>query len=155
MNAMTRYILSVTAAAVLVSILRTLSGIGKMGKLINLLCGLFLVVTMLAPVIHLEIPDPGSWLEDHLAEGAAAADAGEVMAREYSDAIISAEVEAYILDKAASLGADLMVEVSLGEAGLPESVVLSGNISPADRQTLSRIIHNDLGMGEEAQTWNG
>ena len=155
MNALTGYILSVTAAAVLVSILRTLAAGQNMGKLVNLLSGLFLAVTVLSPLVRLEIPDPGGWLEDHLAEGAEAAAAGEVMAREYSDAIISAEVEAYILDKAASLGADLTVEVRLDDAGLPESVVLSGALSPADRQTLSRIMEVDLGIGEEAQTWNG
>ena len=77
------------------------------------------------------------------------------MAKAYTDAIISAEVEAYILDKAASLGVDLNVEVWLNDTGLPESVALSGQIAPSDRQVLSQFIDHDLGVGEEAQTWIG
>ena len=155
MNALVRYVLSVTAAALLVSILRTISGGGSMSRLTKLLSGLFLAITVLSPLVHLEIPDPGSWLEYHLAEGEAAAADGEAMAKAYTDAIISAEVEAYILDKAASLGVDLNVEVWLNDTGLPESVALSGQIAPSDRQVLSQFIDHDLGVGEEAQTWIG
>ena len=152
---MTGYILSVTCAAALAAILRAIAGEGTMGKLTKLLSGLFLAVTVLSPLVKMEIPDPARWLEDYMEEGEAAAQAGEAMAKDYSQSIISAELEAYILDKAASFGADLTVEVRLDDAGLPESVVLSGALSPADRQTLSRIMEVDLGIGEEAQTWNG
>ena len=146
--------MSVTCAAVLASILRTIAGEGAMGKLTKLLSGLFLAVMVLSPLVKLEIPDPARWLEDYMAEGEAAAQAGEAMAKEYSQAIISAELEAYILDKAAALGCELSAEVRLDEGGLPETVVLSGEISSADREALPQMLAGELGIGEEAVIWS-
>lgn len=150
---MTGYILSVTSAAVLAAILRTLAGDGTMRKLTKLLSGLFLAVTVLAPLVKFEIRDPARWLEDYMAEGEAAAQAGEVMAKEYAASIISAELEAYILDKAAVLGCELSAEVRVDEAGLPERVLLSGEIAPVDRAKLSKMLAQELGIGEEAVAW--
>lgn len=124
-----------------------------MGKLIKLLTGLFLAVTVLSPLVHLEIPDPTRWLEDYRIDGDEAAQAGEMMAKEYSEAIISAELEAYILDKAAALGSALTVEVRLDDNGLPASVTMSGSVSPGERAELSRMITEELGVGKEAQIW--
>ena len=146
--------MSVTCAAVLAGILRTIAGEGAMGKLTKLLSGLFLAVMVLSPLVKLEIPDPARWLEDYMAEGEAAAQAGEAMAKEYSQAIISAELEAYILDKAAALGCELSAEVRLDEGGLPETVVLSGEISSADREALPQMLAGELGIGEEAVIWS-
>ena len=150
---MTGYILSVISAAVLAAVLRALAGEGTMGKLTKLLSGLFLAVTVLSPLVHLEIPDPARWLEDYMDDGEIAAQSGEAMAKEYSRSIISAEVEAYILDKAAALDCMLEAEVRLDDNGLPEAVTLTGQISPADRAELSRMMARDLGIGEEAVTW--
>ena len=150
---MREYILSVTSAALLVSIARVIAGEGAMGKLVKLISGLFMAVTVLSPVVELELPDPAGWLEDHLEEGRAAAEAGEVMAKDYSEDIISAELEAYILDKAAALGGAVSAEVRLDESGLPETVTLSGVLTPAQKAELSRIIAEELGIGEEAQIW--
>ena len=151
---MTAYILSVTCAGVFAAILRTLAGEGAMGKLVKLLGGLFLAVTVLSPLVKFEIPDPARWLEDYMAEGEAAARAGEVMAKEYSASIISAEVETYILDKAADLGCDITAEVGLDDGQLPQSVVLRGEISIAQKAELTRLLARDLGLGEEAVIWS-
>ena len=151
---MTGYILSVTCAAILAAILRIIAGEGAMGKLTKLLSGLFLAVTVLSPLVKFEIPDPARWLEDYMTEGEAAAQAGEAMAKEYSEGIISAELEAYILDKAAALGCELSAEVRVDDGGLPERVMLSGEISTADRAALARMLVRELGIGEEAVIWS-
>ena len=150
---MREYILSVTAAALLVSIARALAGERAMGRLVKLVSGLFLAVTVLSPVVEPELPDPAGWLEDHLEEGRAAAEAGQTKAKEYAGDIISAELEAYILDKAAALGGEVAAEVPLDEAGLPDAVTLSAKLTPAQRAELSRIMAEELGIGEEAQIW--
>ena len=148
------YILSVTCAGVMAAILRALAGEGTMRKLAKLLSGLFLAVTVLSPLVQFEIPDPARWLEDYMAEGEASVQTGEVMAKEYSASIISAEVEAYILDKAAELGCEILAEVRLDDGGLPQSVVLSGDISTARKAELTRLLARDLGLGEEAVIWS-
>ena len=150
---MKSYIFSVCAAALIASILTTLAGSGSGGKLLKMLSGLFLAVTVMAPLVHLELPDPSAWIEDFSREGREAAADGELMAREYSSAIISAEMEAYILDKAAQVGADLDVAVTLDEGGFPERLTLTGTVSPHARESLSRCMEEELGVGEEAQVW--
>ena len=150
---MRAYILSVTAAALLAAIAQVLAGDRTMGKLVKLVSGLFLAVTVLSPVVELELPDPAGWLEDHLEEGRAAAEAGQTKAKEYAGDIISAELEAYILDKAAALGGEVAVEICLDDSGLPERVQVSGALTPAQRAELSRIMAEELGIGEEAQIW--
>ena len=150
---MRSYVLSVTAAAVLVSVLRMVAGEGAVGKLTKLLTGLFMAVTVLEPLVSMEIPDPTHWLKDYLEDGAQAARAGEVMAKDYSASIISEELEAYILDKAAAMGSALTVEVQLDDSGFPETVILSGRMAPGDRAELSRMMAEELGVEEEAQRW--
>ena len=150
---MREYILSVCAAAVTTAILRTLAGKGTAWELLKMLSGLFLAVTVMAPLVHLELPDPANWISDYTAQGREAAAAGEKLAENYSAAIISAEVEAYILDKANRLGADLDVEVTLDGACMPVMVTLTGGASPSVREELSRCLEAELGMGEEAVSW--
>ena len=150
---MKSYILSICAAAIIAAILGTLAGDGSGGKLVRMLSGLFLAVTVLAPLVELELPSPTAWIEDFTREGRDAAQYGKEKALEYSSAIISAEVEAYILDKAAQLGADVTVAVTLDDSGMPEAVTLTGKVSPLAREELSRWLEEELGIGEEAQVW--
>lgn len=153
MNGVSGYILTVTAASILAAILRTLAGEGSMGKLVQLLAGVFVALTVISPLMHLELPDPARWLEDYAADGTAAAAAGENMARNASRAIITEQAEAYIVDKAALYRANLDAAVELDEDGAPVSVTLTGNVAPYARARLSQIIETDLGIGEEAQRW--
>lgn len=65
---------------------------------------------------------------------------------------IARSLDAYIEDKAASLGADVRAEVRLrgeGEALLPEAVTLHGAYSAA----LSDYLADELNLPKERQTW--
>ncbi|MFR3325850.1 MAG: hypothetical protein ACLTR8_15535 [Oscillospiraceae bacterium] len=55
---------------------------------------------------------------------------GENLARDSMADIIKEETEAYILDKAADLHANLRVEVAVGEDNLPAAVTISGGGVP-------------------------
>lgn len=153
MNAAAQYILSVTAAALLAAIARNLAGNGTMGALVKLLGGVFMALTVLSPMLHLELPDPGQWLHTYTAEGRTAAAEGEVLAKDAAHAIITGQVEAYILDKAAQCGADIAVDVELDEGGIPVRVMLRGSVTQQQQKALSQIIETDLGVGKEAQQW--
>ena len=87
------------------------------------------------------------------AEDAAAM--GENLARDSMADIIKEETEAYILDKAADLHANLHVEVTVGEDNLPVAVTISGEASPYARRQIQAIIANDLGIAKENQKWIG
>ena len=150
MNGLTQYILTVVTAAMLVGILQSLAGQGTMGTLTKLLGGVFLALTMLSPVLKLEIPDPAEWFEDLVMDGESLAAEGEAMAADAKEDIIRSQVEAYILDKA---GADLTVSVELDAEGIPCGVTLTGDVSPRTKAQLSRMLAEELGLGEEVQQW--
>ena len=150
MNGLTQYILTVVAAAMLVGILQSLAGQGTMGTLTKLLGGVFLALTMLSPVLKLERPDPAEWFADLALYGESMAAEGTALAADAKEDIIRFQVEAYILDKA---DADLAVSVELDGEGVPCGVTLTGDISPRTKAQLSRMLEDDLGLGEEVQQW--
>ena len=155
MEALRQYVISVVAATMLCGIVVRLfpNGSGKqMGKLI---CGLFLAYTVLSPISRVDfskLPDFSLRCMDD-AEDAAAM--GENLARDSMADIIKEETEAYILDKAADLHANLRVAVTIGEDNLPAAVTISGEASPYARRQIQAMIANDLGISKENQKWIG
>ena len=150
MEALRQYVISVVAAALLCGIVVRLfpNGSGKqVGKLI---CGLFLAYTVLSPISRVDfsnLPDFSLRCMDDAM--------GENLARDSMADIIKEETEAYILDKAADLHANLRVEVAVGEDNLPAAVTISGEASPYARRQIQAMIANDLGISKENQKWIG
>ena len=153
MSEVARYILSITGAAMLVAILQSIAGQGAMGQLVRMLGGIFLALTILAPLVHLELPDLSRWVEDMTLQGQDISADGEAMAADLRGDIITQQVEAYILDKAAVHQADVSVEVAVDEDGVPVSVRLTGDVAPYAKARLSEMMEQELGMGKEAQQW--
>ena len=78
---------------------------------------------------------------------------GENLAQKEYSAIIKAETEAYILDKARSYGQELTVEVTLSneDPPVPEGVCIQGSISPYAKSMLKKCLKEDLMIREEDQ----
>lgn len=123
-----------------------------MGKLI---CGLFLAYTVLSPISRVDFSNLPDFSLGYMGDAEDAAAMGENLARDSMADIIKEETEAYILDKAADLHANLHVEVTVGEDNLPTAVTLSGEASPYARRQIQAIIANDLGIAKENQKWIG
>lgn len=156
MESIRTYLLSVTAAAVLCGIVISLLGKkGTIAALGKFLAGLFLSLTVIAPVVNLSTGDWSSYWQAFSLDGQEAAETGIMLARSAQSDIIKQDLEAYILDKAASMGADLSVAVTLQEGDVltPKSVRLTGQVSPYIRQQLSAMITEELGIAKEAQEW--
>lgn len=156
MEALGRYILSVTAAAVLLGILRTLldkkSG---SGVLLQLIGGLFLTFTVISPITTI---DPDALLDspwELTEQGNAIAAQGQAMAQEELQSIIKAQCEAYILDKAQTYQAALEVEVTLNQEEIPAPVAvrLQGSVSPYAKQALQQWLYDEMGIPREDQQW--
>lgn len=155
MNGIRGYFLSVVAAAVICAIANSLSIKGTSQAVVKLMTGILLTFTVIRPLGQLELKDVSAFLPSYSQEAEAAAADGEFFAKETIADIIKAESEAYILDKAAALNAELAVEVTVSdtEMPLPASVRLQGNVSPYARQRLQSVISQDLGIPEEEQLW--
>ena len=156
MSHLANYVLSVIAASVIVAIICTLlRNHGGVTSIIKLVCGLFLTFVVINPLIKLDFSGINDYLDSFTLEGLEAASVGENMAREGERDIIISRVQAYILDKADSFGAQLNVEVVLDQDNIPVSVELNGNISPYAKAQMADILARDLGITKEHQLWIG
>ena len=66
---------------------------------------------------------------------------------------ICERLEAYILDKAEALGANVRARFTLDREDLPWTVTVTGSCTPAQKEALARVLAEDLGIPEERQIW--
>lgn len=148
------YFTSVAASAICVS---CISRFFKSDKLIKVLGNIFICLTVLGPLVEVDLRGMLPELQvfsqtaDTIISDATAS--AELNQRE----IIKSRTEAYICDKAASLGCVITASISLSddEPYTPKAVTIEGNISPHAKSELSQIIETDLGIQPEEQEWNG
>ena len=156
MDGVRQYILTVTAAALLCAILQqVMPPSGLNGSLIKLVSGIFLAFVVISPVKDVDFGDFRVYLQDYAMEGENLSAVGEDLSADAMARIIKNQTEAYILDKAEALSVVLTVDVELNTALAPDSVRLSGNVSPYARSVLERVLTEELGIAREDQIWIG
>ena len=140
------WLLSVTACAVLVSIVQQLTDGGTMKKIVRFVGGM--VRPLLSLTFDLPELDGGHYRE-------AVEALKETLNAEQDSALgdsIAAQTQAYIEDKASSLGLSVRAEVQTAlrdGVPFPDSVTLYGENSAA----LGAYIVQELGIAEENQLW--
>lgn len=153
---MREYLLSVTCAAILASIL---SGFfdkkGSVSTVIKILCGVFVTLAVIRPVFQLDIPDITTYLSDLEWNSSAVTQQGILDAAQAQSNVIQQQAEAYVYDKAAQLGCEIQVIVTLNPEApyQPISAQISGAVSPYAKSALTAILTEDLGIQKEAQQW--
>lgn len=151
-----QYLLCVTCAAIICSFIKTIvAQNGTSATLIKILTGLFLTVSILVPWTKFRFDDMVNYVQEFSLDADAAAASGVLFAQQETESIIKKQTETYILDKAAQLGLDLQVDVTIRQDTLPvpNTVLLIGNTSPYAKEKLSQVISKDLGIPEEQQIW--
>ena len=139
------WLLSVTACAVLVSIVQQLTDGGAMKKIVRFVGGMVLMLAMLRPLLSLtfDLPELDG---GHYREAVEALK--QTLNAEQDSALgdsIAAQTQAYIEDKASSLGLTALRD----GVPFPDSVTLYGENSAA----LGAYIVQELGIAEENQLW--
>ena len=154
---MRQYLLSIVGAAIICSIAKNISNEKtQSGAMLRIVAGIIMTVTVLAPVVNLDLNDLPLMTTNFMDEASAIAAEGEEMAASARNAIISDRAEAYILDKAAAFGAALEVEVTISDGTMmPEGARIKGAISPYAKLQLQRIMEQDLQIAKENQQWIG
>ena len=155
MDGLREYVIRVVAAALISGVvIRLTEGIGS-GEIIRMLCGLFMTLILLQPIIgrrelqwEFMLPQIRRQAEENVLEGVAAA---EKIRQEF----IMRQAETYISNRAAEMDTEIQAEIMLGEDNLPESVVLTGAVSPLNKSRLTQIIASELGIPRERQEWLG
>ncbi len=156
MESIRTYLLSVICAAVISAIIVNLVGNNSTySAMIKLLTGLFLSITVISPLLKIEMNHFSSYFSEVQIDASNAIHDGTMTANDALSEIIKENTEAYILDKAASMGVTLDVAVSLtgDSAPKPQSVIIDGAVSPAVKIRLQEMIENDLDIPREKQLW--
>ena len=124
--------------------------------LTQMLCGIFMTITIISPLKDIVVRDWSSWAESLSLEADAAVGQGSAAMEDALNQSIRNQVEAYILDKSQQLGAALTVSVQLSQDPIPVpvSVTVFGDVSPYAKSQLQRILSEDLGISKEDQHWN-
>ncbi len=148
------YLISLCAAAIVCGIIIKLSPEKWSGAvLIKLLCGVFMLITLLSPVISLPVYEFQAYFDQLSTDAASIAAQGKEYAQKETDSIMQQHVNAYIQEKAQSLGMDLNVNVTVKD-GILCSISIFGAASPYKRLQLSEYIRDHLGIALEDQQWN-
>lgn len=152
-----QYVISVIAAALICGVVLGFLQSGTTKELVKLICGLFLAFAILQPLLGFELSDLTAVMETYGDEARKLTKEGQELAAESKAAIITAETEAYIQDKAASLHASIEAHVTLSEDEplVPVSANIRGSISPYARSVLSAYLEEELGIAKENQQWIG
>lgn len=155
MEAVEQYLVMVIAASMICGLFSSFLSDDSIGKIMKLLCRIFLLISILGPITNKVIPEIKEWNPIAEFNAEAAIQSGQEYALQIEEEIIIQKSEAYILDKANSIGMSVSAEVGLGENMLPETVLISGNYSPQNKEILQNTIENDLGITKEQQKWIG
>ena len=150
------YLLGIIAAAVVCGIVTQLmSNKGTIAAVIKLLTGVFMLFVVIQPLTRVSLSSVSGIVSEFSADAQLAAEAGTAMSEDALRESIKKQVEAYILDKAVALNAELTVEVTLSDEDVPVpvAVCLSGKISPYAKTILVEFINEKLDIDKENQTW--
>ena len=156
MSGFREYLFQIITAAVLVSILSSFfHKKGSVGSVMSVICGLALAISAFKPLLNIRMTDFSYSFYDKSGVEAAVAGGEEQADRVYRQ-YIQKNTEAYILNKAEELGAELTVTVALSQdpAAKPERITLSGAVSPYGKNVLKKYIFENIGIDEEHQIWN-
>lgn len=154
--AVARYLLSVAAAGMLVSLVLPLLPEGSVRRVGNFVGSLLVVLAVLSPLKTLDSADMAEALARIRVEAEEAVTGVEVDNREILAAIIKEECETYIWDKAREMGLELEVVVTVDEGAgypYPTGAAITGSVTPEQQASLSRWIEETLGIAQEEQEW--
>ncbi len=156
MNLIHQYLITLIVAFLIVGILTTLiHKKSASGAMIKLISGIFLAFTMLTPLLKIKIGDLNIYYEGITADAEVAISEGKNMAQEATNKIIKEKLEAYILDKALDYHLEIEVELTLTGSlpSSPDSVKISGNVSPYTKQMMQKFLEEEIGIPTEKQIW--
>ncbi len=148
------WILGLTGAAIFCAAATLLTPEGRVKTVVRLLCGAVMASALLLPLLRLQTDAYGLNLSRYRADALRTEGDAEKIRRSLDRRLIEENAEAYILDKAQALGADVqgasvMMEWSTEGFWVPAAAEICG----AYCAPLSRLIEAELGIPVQAQSW--
>jgi hypothetical protein len=147
------WLYAVTAAALLVGVLDALTPEGRVKQVGRWTGGLFLFVALLKPLMGVGYESLLQEAEAWQNAAAEAVEMGTAIGDQAKLDIITEELTTYIESEAGALGitCQVAVECVQGEDGLflPDTVTVTGDLSPEEQAQLRQALTQALSLGEE------
>lgn len=153
---MGQYIISVVAIAVIISISQTLVQEKTVfGSIFKLITGLILTISIVSPWLKVRMTDFQDLMDHAQIDASVFVQEGQYAYQSEMNKLIIDQTQAYIMDKAVSLGMSICVEVVLADQTIPsiDSIKIVGNASPYAKQRMIQIIQEDVGISQEQVVW--
>lgn len=156
MSSLSETILQFLTSALISALILSLLPKGLFREILKLLCGLFVTISLLYPLRELDL---SSLFWGIFTENAKEGEAAAALGKEFADSLLAERIKEatkeYILDKAASLGTELTVEVMLSQEDIPVpvSVILTGDMEPMARSRLEQYLCAELEIAKEDIQW--
>ena len=133
---------------------------GGVKKAASIACTVVLIMTVLLPLSKLDLTAYSVELAKYREMGEELTDRGNEVRDSMSRTVIQQECEAYIMDKAVTLGIEIeevKVTAFWSSEGVwvSQSVKIRSDCGEADRKRLSDVIFAELGIPAENQEWSG
>ena len=155
MSTISQYVLTVICMVILCAIMQMIIPSGSAGALLKLMVGLVVTITVLTPLLKDRILQFDLQIENILSDGRQAVAEGEALSAGSYTQLIKEKTQTYIENKASALGVGIRAEVTLEKdyPNAPDTVTLTGAVSPYIKKQLSKSISEALGISEENQIW--
>ena len=154
MAAAREWLTAVAAVTLLLSVAQMLVPPGNLREIASFVGGLILLAAMMQPLLKIDLSD--IQLDFSSYQGAVERRQAELenTQKEELTALIESATEAYISDKAKSMGLTLKVRVTAetDESGMP--VPVRAELTGPWSDTLSGWLETELGLPAERQVWN-
>ena len=150
------YFIGIAAAAMAVSLAEACLRRGALRRVVRLAGGVVLILTVLGPLVRLNLDSFGQYIAGVQLEEDARRTGVEVRRSELLCRIIQEKTEAYILDKAEALGASVEAEVTVAQGTdypYPEAVTVTGTLTEDQRRALRADLAASLAIPEERQVY--
>ncbi len=151
-----RYLFSVAACALAVSLACSVPQKKSIGRIVTLLGGMIVLLALLRPLMQHRFGNLESYLKRYAPDDSMISSALEEGQNE-SGRLISEQTCEYILDKARSVGARVEVQIELAALSdyyrYPYRATLRGDWTPEQKAAISAYISDTLGIPEERQIW--
>ena len=153
---MKAYLIRLTASAMLASMIRRIAPTDGAGKAARLAAGILILLTAFGPFAQIDTLSGAMHLARKGFGDVLSAEDFTVEKNAMLAEFISQEAESYILDKAGDAGTRLEVHVKTAVKDgypVPWSVTIRGRYTETLKNSLSRMMEEDLDIPEERQEW--
>ena len=156
MQHVSEYLLSVTAAAIICMVAKSLVRTnGAAGQMIRIVTGVILIISIISPLHAFRFQNLKGFLDEFQASAEDYVSAGTASAQTAMKEIIIEETTAYIMNAANKYGVELELSIVLSDDTVPqvERIVLTGSVSPYEKSILQSYIYENFGLTEEQVVW--